>query len=105
MSNVSIQRTSTCLPQDEAMSNSSTCFIPDFTQVYAMLCEIVEITVGSVLELPRVEYQLFQAMDDLQQRHLWSIELDSSNVKEEILEVVKTRLQRVVDNNSHGPQR
>jgi len=85
------------------MENNSTKFVPNFDQVYETLCDVVETMVSSVQEIPRVEYQLFQEVDDIEIKHLTSIELDDDRVKEKILEVTRDRLRTVVQSNSHGP--
>ena len=86
------------------MENGSTKFVPNFEQIYQTLCDVIVTMIRSVERLPRVEYQLFQDVDDIEIKHLTTIELDPSKVKEKILDVTRDRLRKVVQANSHGPK-
>lgn len=61
--------------------------------------------IRSVSQLPRVEHFLFQKVDELGTKFITCISLDPLRVKEEILDVVKGRINTVVHANSHGPER
>lgn len=87
------------------MLNQTTKFVPEFDVISEMFGNIIDIMIKSVSDLPRVEYFLFQQVDDLEVKPLMCIELDPSKVKEDILAETKGRIGCVIQANSHGPQK
>ncbi|XP_067861511.1 dynein axonemal heavy chain 3-like [Heptranchias perlo] len=64
------------------------------------LTHVVDLLVTSVGQIPRIEHQLFQAIDNLEVKYISSI-----HIEEQIVVCAKARLQAVAKNNSHGPLR
>ncbi|MGH0174120.1 UNVERIFIED_CONTAM: hypothetical protein FKN15_009256 [Acipenser sinensis] len=75
-------------------------FTPSIDEVTGCLHSIVDSVVLSVQHFPRIEHQLFQAVDKLQIRFISSVQTG-----EEIVLSAKARIRAVIINNSHGPQR
>ncbi|XP_041110137.1 dynein heavy chain 3, axonemal-like isoform X2 [Polyodon spathula] len=75
-------------------------FTPSIDEVTRCLHSVVDNLVLSVQRFPRIEHQLFQAVDKLQIRFISSVQTG-----EEIVLLAKARIRAVIINNSHGPQR
>ncbi|XP_038666815.1 dynein heavy chain 3, axonemal-like [Scyliorhinus canicula] len=82
------------------MEGSHILFTPTMNEVLEGLTHIVDHLVLSAQRIPRIEYQLFQAIDNQEIKYISSVRLE-----EDIVLCTKARLQAVVTNNSHGPVR
>ena len=87
------------------MQNSDMKFEPSFDNTCESFNKLVDKIAGSISQLPRVEHQLFQTVENLPVTYIPCIELDDSIVKEDILVDVKERIRKVIMANSHGPKK
>ncbi|KAK7495478.1 hypothetical protein BaRGS_00013176, partial [Batillaria attramentaria] len=82
----------------EDVESSSLGFKPNFPDLCDFFSLILETMVISVRKLMRVEYFLFQQVDDLPVQYISSVSVD-----EELVDKAKERIHAVVMANSHGP--
>ena len=89
--------------QDEDHAQETTTFVPSFEAICDFFHRIVDTMVASVWKLPRLEHQLFQAVEDMESTYISTLQLDPEVVREEILDICKGRIRKVIMANSHGP--
>ncbi|CAH1783206.1 unnamed protein product, partial [Owenia fusiformis] len=85
---------------NEDYLNERTTFYPTFDGICDIFNQIINVMVRSVFNIPRVETQLFQTVEDLETNAISTV-----HVEEEIVRVSKLRIRKVVDANSFGPQK
>ncbi|XP_032895202.1 dynein heavy chain 3, axonemal-like [Amblyraja radiata] len=75
-------------------------FTPTIDEVMEGLGQMVNLIVTGVQQIPRIEHQLFQAVDYLEVKYIGSVQMEEENVLN-----IKARLQAVAQSNSYGPLR
>jgi len=86
--------------QKEDMENVQVIFSPSFPDICDFFNAIIDYMVISVMQLPRIEHLLFEAVQDLDITFIKTV-----LVEEEVVADAKERIKTVINKNSHGPLR
>ncbi|XP_078276213.1 dynein axonemal heavy chain 3-like [Rhinoraja longicauda] len=82
------------------VNGSGVTFTPTIDEVMEGLAQMVNLIVTGVQQIPRIEHQLFQAVDNLEVKYIGSVQMEEEKVLK-----IKARLQAVAQSNSYGPLR
>ena len=86
--------------QNADQPKETTKFTPEFTNIAAIFDKILDTMIESVQKIPRVEYQLFQSVEELDVQYISSVV-----VEEQAVLRTKQRIHAVINANSHGPKK
>ncbi|XP_055958183.1 dynein axonemal heavy chain 3 [Patella vulgata] len=78
--------------------NGDIMFKPPFPHTTDFFNLIIDTMIVSVVKLPRLENLLFQTVEDLDIKYISSVKIE-----EELVDIAKSRIHKVVMENSHGP--
>ena len=81
------------------MVNTRMDFAPTFPGLCERFAEIIDIMVEAATGLPRIENLLFQPVDQDMSP------LSGVKIGEEIVDVTKSRINKVIESNRLGPQK
>ncbi|XP_022099330.1 dynein heavy chain 3, axonemal-like isoform X3 [Acanthaster planci] len=82
------------------MADTLCSFTPSFEKTTELFHEAIYVMVRSSQGLPRVETVLFEKVNNLAEKSISTV-----REGEELVEIAKSRIQKVVMSNSHGPSR
>lgn len=74
-------------------------FSPSFPDICDFFCLIIDTMVMSVTKLPCIDTLLFQNTEGIENF------IKTVRIEEELVEVAKERIRKMVNVNSHGPEK
>lgn len=82
------------------MENACIKFKPEFNNIISKFHEVIDLMVLSVQDLPCIESLLFQTVEDVSDKIISFVKID-----EEVVVLAKSRINTVIIENTHGPER
>jgi hypothetical protein len=74
-------------------------FLPSFPDICDFFCLIIDTMILSVTKLPCIDTLLFQNTEDIEKF------IRTVKVEEELVDIAKERIRKMVTANSYGPEK